>query len=79
MKATVIALKNIEEIRYAQKVGIDVPKQEMAELAFYFNLQHVVTAFRLLNGDIMTFIGGREYVLKYEAKVWKRITEHLGT
>jgi len=78
MKATVIALKNLEEIQQAQLLGMQMPEREMAELEFFFNLAHLTSAFRLINGNIMAFMGGREYVLKYEAKIWRRIKEHLG-
>lgn len=78
MKATRIFLANHEEHAQAQKMGFkDKPPVEKLETEFYFSLNGLTMAYINPESEIIITLFGQQIILKYEKKVWDKITSCL--
>ncbi len=78
MKAIAYLLSNANELIQSEKLALPNQTQPLLiEKIVYFPVRAISFAFLLEDGRIKTIQAGQEIILKFDKKVWNRITAYL--
>lgn len=77
MRATAKILLNYAEIQESERLGMNQPEEELADVDFYFNGKAVDFFYKDITGYITIMIGYELHCLEYKDKLWNYLIDCL--
>ena len=74
MKGKVKLISNNESLDEAERLGISC-EEKFTFKDFYFLFEEITMSYLTVKNEIVIFINGESFVLKYDEQLWKRIEE----